>query len=327
MTLLSVRALKVHFRTRRGVVRAVDGVSFDIAPGETLGLVGESGCGKSTLGRAVMRLIEPSSGEIELDGQNITHLRGNALRAIRSKAQMVFQDPYASFNPRRRIGEIVAMPLFVNGVGTKAERRERVRWLLDRVGIGDEAIGKYPHEFSGGQRQRIGIARALALNPRLIICDESVSALDVSVRAQILNLLNDLQAEFGLSYLFISHDLSVVEMVSDRVAVMYLGRLVELADGMSLWSRPLHPYSQALISAIPVPDPSASRAQRIRLQGTPPSAVAPPSGCRFHPRCPFAEPRCANEVPELREVAPAHLVACHLAERVTPQALQEHGML
>jgi len=312
---LSLADLRVHFPTRGGVVRAVDGVSLDVMPGETVGLVGESGCGKSTLGKAALRLVPVTSGSIRLDGQDIGALSRGALRPLRPKMQMIFQDPFASLNPRLTVASILEEPLVVHGRGNAAERRTRVAWLMEKVGLRPEAAARHPHEFSGGQRQRIGIARALALEPRIVVCDEPVSALDVSVRAQVINLLTDLRRELGLAYLFVSHDLSVVEHVSDRIAVMYLGRLVEIADRRTLWTRPLHPYTQALVSAVPRADPTdgASR-QRIRLDGDLPSPIDPPSGCRFRTRCPFAEEECAVREPELRHFGEGQRVACHRVE-------------
>jgi oligopeptide/dipeptide ABC transporter ATP-binding protein len=309
---LVLQDLMVHFPSRGGVVRAVDGVSLAIAPGEIVGLVGESGCGKSTLGKTALRLLRPTSGSIRLDGIEIAHLGRKALRPLRPRMQMIFQDPFASLNPRMSVGRTLEEPLVVHGRGSASERRERVLWLASKVGLRPEALSRHPHEFSGGQRQRIGIARALALEPKLVICDEPVSALDVSVRAQVINLLMDLRRELGLSYLFISHDLAVVEHVSDRIAVMYLGRIVELADRETLWSRPLHPYTRALMSAVPVADPAGGTGvQRIKLQGDLPSPLAPPSGCRFRTRCPWATGACADAEPELRELAAGHRVACH----------------
>ena len=316
--LLEVTDLKKHFPIYKGVfskvsgqVYAVDGVSFSIAKGETLGLVGESGCGKSTVGRTLLRLLEPTEGTIKVGGEDITQLDAQAMLPYRRRMQMIYQDPYASLNPRMTAGDIVGEPLIVHQIGTPAERRERVAALFERVGLRPEAINSYPHEFSGGQRQRIGIARALAINPRLIICDEPVSALDVSVQAQVVNLLKDLQKEFRLSYLFVAHDLAVVENISHRIAVMYLGKIVELTDRQSLFSAPLHPYTEALLSAVPLPDPNAPR-RRIILSGDVPSPINPPTGCRFHTRCPYAEARCRVEEPAMREVKPGHLVACHL---------------
>ncbi len=317
--LLEVTDLKKHFPIYKGVfskvsghVYAVDGVSFSIARGETLGLVGESGCGKSTVGRTLLRLLEPTAGTVKVAGEDITHLEGERLLPYRRRMQMIYQDPYASLNPRMTAGEIVVEPMVVHDVGTPAERREKVASLFDRVGLRPEAVSRYPHEFSGGQRQRIGIARALALNPDLIVGDEPVSALDVSIQAQIINLLMDLQDEFGLSYLFVAHDLAVVEHISHRVAVMYLGRIVEMTDRKSLFEMPLHPYTEALLSAVPIPKASARARKRVILTGDVPSPINPPSGCHFHARCPYAMPRCKTEAPPLREVVPGHVAACHL---------------
>jgi len=309
--LVSVRHLVKHFPVEGSddVVRAVDDVSFEILRGETLGLVGESGCGKSTVGRCLLRLIEPTAGQIDFDGRNVRSLNRNDLRELRREMQIVFQDPYASLNPRMKIGDIVGEPLVIHKIGTKTERRERVGELLRRVGLDPDYRKRYPHEFSGGQRQRIGVARTLALNPKLIVADEPVSALDVSVQAQVVNLLQDLQKEFGLTYLFISHGLAVVEHISTRVAVMYLGRIVEIASAADLYLRPLHPYTQALLSAIPVPDPKRKR-ERIVLQGDVPTPINPPSGCRFRTRCPIAIDECARIDPELRELSLGHRVAC-----------------
>ncbi|HEX8851851.1 MAG TPA: dipeptide ABC transporter ATP-binding protein, partial [Pyrinomonadaceae bacterium] len=306
-----VRGLVKHFPVEGSddVVRAVDGVTFEIFRGETLGLVGESGCGKSTVGRCLLRLIEPTHGEVSFEGQDVTQMRGGDLRRLRRQMQIIFQDPYASLNPRLRVRDIVGEPLVVHRIGDKAERRARVADLLKKVGLDPDYMNRYPHEFSGGQRQRIGIARALALNPKLIVADEPVSALDVSVQAQVINLLEDLQAEFDLTYLFISHGLAVVEHISDRVAVMYLGRIVEVASATELYANPLHPYTRALLSAIPVPDPTRKR-ERIVLKGDVPTPINPPSGCRFHTRCPEAIPECSRIDPDLREVAPGHTVAC-----------------
>ena len=317
--LLSVRGVKKHFPIKGGLlgrevdrVHAVDGVSFDIAAGETLGLVGESGCGKSTTGRCIMRLIEPSSGEIWFQGRDVTRLEGEGLRAMRRDMQIIFQDPYASLNPRHTVGTIISEALIIHGLAkNRADMQARVVHLLETVGLRADHMRRYPHEFSGGQRQRIGIARALAVEPKLIVCDEPVSALDVSVQAQVINLLEDLQEKFSLTYLFIAHDLSVVEHISDRVAVMYLGRIVEVASARALYDNPKHPYTEALLSAAPIPDPKVKR-RRIVLQGDVPNPVRPPPGCHFHTRCPLAEARCRTEVPALEASEDGHLVACHL---------------
>jgi oligopeptide/dipeptide ABC transporter ATP-binding protein len=316
--LLEVVGLVKHFPVRRGLfsrrtgaVRAVDGISFAIAAGETLGLVGESGCGKSTAAKTILKLIEPTAGMVRLRGERIDHLPPRAMRQWRRELQVVFQDPYSSLNPRLRAGDIVAEPLVNYGVMRGAALRDRVADLFAQVGLSADAMRRYPHEFSGGQRQRIGIARALALDPSLVVCDEPVSALDVSVQAQVINLLKELQRERHLSYLFVAHDLAVVEHISHRVAVMYLGKIVELAPKDALFSAPLHPYTEALLSAVPQPDPETKR-NRIILRGDVPSPIDPPPGCRFHTRCLYAEPRCRIDEPELREVAPGHRVACHL---------------
>jgi len=317
---LEVSGLKKHFPLKKGLLRrtvghvyAIDGVSFSIAEGETLGLVGESGCGKSTVARAVMRLVEPTAGSIKLSGCDITHLRKAELRPHRREMQIIFQDPFASLDPRMSAGAIVGEPLHVHGVARGKELAEQVAALFQQVGLRPAQMRAYPHEFSGGQRQRICIARALALNPKLIVGDEPVSALDVSIQAQVINLMVDLQQEKRLSYLFIAHDLAVVEHISHRIAVMYLGRIVEYADKATLFSRPLHPYTEALLSAVPIPDPKIKRKKRI-LQGDVPSPVNPPPGCAFHTRCPYVMPRCKQEVPPLFELAPGNLVACHLHE-------------
>jgi len=310
-TLVGVRGLVKHFPVEGSdeVVRAVDGVSFDIFAGETLGLVGESGCGKSTVGRCLLRLIEPTAGQIMFAGQDVLSLDKKRLRQLRREMQIIFQDPYASLSPRMKIGDIIGEPLVIHNEGTKSERRDRVASLMQRVGLDPDYMNRYAHEFSGGQRQRIGVARTLALNPKLIVADEPVSALDVSVQAQVVNLLQELQEEFKLTYLFISHGLAVVEHISTRVAVMYLGRIVEIADAAELYAQPLHPYTQALLSAIPIPDPRQKR-KRIILQGDVPTPINPPSGCRFRTRCPLAIEECAHVDPELRELSPGHHVAC-----------------
>jgi oligopeptide/dipeptide ABC transporter ATP-binding protein len=315
MSLLSVENLHVTFATSAGPLRAVAGVSLSIAGGETVGLVGESGCGKSTLGRALLRLEPVSRGSVTLDGEDVLAARGATLKRLRATAQMVFQDPYGSLNPRRRVGTIVAQPLVIAGRGRREAHKRAVN-LLEDVGLSPDAAERYPHEFSGGQRQRIGIARALALEPKLLICDEPVSALDVSVRAQVLNLLVALQKRRGIAYLFISHDLSVVEHLSDRVLVMYLGRIVETGSRERIWRRPLHPYTQALLASAPLADPEGARSRPRRiLPGELPSPIAPPPGCAFHPRCPIAQERCRSEAPALRIFGEDAAAACHL---VTP---------
>ncbi len=315
--LLSVRDLTKYFPITGGLfsrvvgnVKAVDGVSFDVRRGQTLGLVGESGCGKTTTGRAVLRLIEPTSGQVIFDGRDIVKLPKSEMRALRREMQIVFQDPFGSLNPRMSVGEIIEEPLAIHHIGNNQARQKRVRELLEVVGLAAYHIRRYPHEFSGGQRQRIGIARALALNPKLVVADEPVSALDVSIQSQILNLMEDLQKEFGLTYLFIAHGLNVIRHISERVGVMYLGVMMENADSDEIYRHPLHPYTEALFSAIPIPNPTVRR-ERIILQGDVPSPVNPPSGCRFHTRCPIAQERCKIERPPLKESTPGHWVACH----------------
>lgn len=322
--LLRVTNLVKHFPIMQGIiiqkqigaVHAVDDVSFDVRRGETLGLVGESGCGKSTTGRTVLQLYRPTSGSVEFDGVDLVHLKGEELRHMRRKMQMIFQDPYASLNPRMTVGEIVGEPLVVHNIAKQKEIDERVANLLDLVGLNPAFSTRYPHEFSGGQRQRIGVARALALQPSFIVCDEPISALDVSIQAQVVNLLEDLQKQFNLTYLFIAHDLSMVRHISNRIAVMYLGVIVELADRDELYLHPLHPYAQALLSAVPIPDPVAdAKRQRVLLEGDVPSPVNPPSGCHFRTRCSIAQAICAEQKPAFRELKPDHFVACHFAER------------
>jgi oligopeptide/dipeptide ABC transporter ATP-binding protein len=318
MSLLVVKNLKKYFPIKGGIlsrttgqVRAVDDVSFALEHGETLGLVGESGCGKTTVGRSILRLIEPTAGQITFNDQNLLELEREKLRKVRASLQIIFQDPFSSLDPRMNVGQIIAEPIRNHLKVSRKEIRDRVAYLMERVGLHPEQIGRYPHEFSGGQRQRIGIARALALNPLAIICDEPVSALDVSIQAQVINLLAQLQEEMNLSYLFIAHDLSVVEHISDRVAVMYLGRIVELATDKELYQNPLHPYSQALLSAVPIPDPEIQR-KKIVLQGDVPSPINPPPGCSFHTRCPECKEVCSRQEPTLQDMGDGHWVACHL---------------
>ncbi len=315
--LLSVKNLKKHFPITGGIfsqvvgqVRAVDGVSFEVDTGETLGLVGESGCGKTTTGRAVLRLVEPTAGRVEFEGKNILEFSAGEMRKVRRQMQIIFQDPFGSLNPRMSVRDIIQEPLIIHGQGNRSQREQRVKELLDVVGLASYHMQRFPHEFSGGQRQRIGIARALALKPKLIVADEPVSALDVSIQSQILNLLEDLQQEFGLTYLFIAHGLNVIRHISDRVAVMYLGVMVEMADSLEIYQRPLHPYTEALFSAIPIPNPELQRSRMV-LPGDVPSPAHPPSGCRFHTRCPIAQDRCRTEVPKWKESKPGHFVACH----------------
>ena len=317
--LVRVENLKKYFPITRGVfqrhvgdIKAVDGINFFVRRGETLGLVGESGCGKSTTGRTILQLYRPTAGKVYFEGQDLTTMKGEQLRRMRRKMQMIFQDPYASLNPRMTIGNIIGEPLEVHNIAKGKEKRERVQELLRLVGLNPYFINRYPHEFSGGQRQRIGVARALALNPSFIVCDEPVSSVDVSIQAQIVNLLEDLQAQFGMAYLFIAHDLSMVRHISDRVAVMYLGKIVELTDRDELYENPLHPYTQALLSAVPIPDPMVEeRRQRIILEGDVPSPANPPEGCNFNTRCPVVMDICKEEDPEFKEVSTEHWVACH----------------
>jgi oligopeptide/dipeptide ABC transporter ATP-binding protein len=321
--LVEIKDLKKHFPVpHKQVVRAVDGVSFTINRGETLGLVGESGCGKTTVGRCILRLIEPTSGEIRFDGHDLLKMDRGEMRALRRRMQIIFQDPYSSLNPRMKVGSIIAEPLEIHRVGDRSERKDRVAELLRVVGLDPDYANRYPHQFSGGQRQRIGIARALALNPDFIVADEPVSALDVSVQAQVVNLLQDLQERFGLTYLFISHGLAVVKHISTRVGVMYLGKLVELAPAQEIYANPLHPYTQALLRAIPIPDPDAKRRAAQRLGGDVPNPITPPGGCRFHTRCPQAIERCGSLEPELVEVTPGHFVACFLHEQAVQSPLR-----
>lgn len=327
MSLLKVEGLKMHFPVHGGIlyrklatVYAVDGVDFEIEPGETLGLVGESGCGKSTVGRTLLKLYEPTGGSVHFDGRNVAELGGKELRSLRAEMQMIFQDPYESLNPRHTVGSILEEPYVIHGERNATERRRKAMALLQRVGLPEDAYHKFPHEFSGGQRQRIGIARAISLRPKMIICDEPVSALDVSIQSQILNLLIELQQEMGLAYLFIAHDLAVVKHISDRIAVMYLGRIVEIADSQTLYCNPLHPYTQALIESIPVPDPRKRKAFEA-LPGEVPSPLNPPPHCHFVDRCPYAQPLCNEKTPELKPLPggdPKHRVACHFAGEVGP---------
>jgi oligopeptide transport system ATP-binding protein len=321
--ILHVEGLKKHFPIMRGLfikravghVKAVDGISFDVYRGETLGLVGESGCGKSTTGRVILQLYRPTAGEVDFNGKDLTKLKGEDLRRLRPRLQMIFQDPYASLNPRMTVGELISEPMIIHTNKTRTERNDRVKELLELVGLNPKFDRRYPHEFSGGQRQRIGVARAMSLNPEFIVCDEPISALDVSVQAQVVNLLEELQEQLGLTYLFIAHDLSMVRHISTRVAVMYLGKLMEMASREELYESPLHPYTQALLSAVPVPDPVVEeQRKRIILEGDVPSPVNPPPGCVFNTRCPLAIDICHKEIPEWREIRPKHFVACHRVE-------------
>ena len=319
-TLVKVSGLKMYFPVTAGLfiqrkiadVRAVDGLDFEVTKGETLGLVGESGCGKSTTGRAVLQLYRPTAGSVNFDGTELTELKGADLRRFRRRMQMIFQDPYSSLNPRMSVGQIIGEPMAIHGLYKGRERTERIQYIMQAVGLNPLFVKRFPHEFSGGQRQRIGIGRALAVEPDFIVCDEPVSALDVSIQAQVINLLEDLQQQFGLTYLFIAHDLAVVRHISDRVAVMYLGKMMELADSRELYENPLHPYTKALLSAVPITDPEVERKrERIILTGDVPSPLRPPPGCVFNTRCPIAVDECRERVPEWREAAPAHWVACH----------------
>ena len=318
--LLEVKNLKKYFPIRKGLlgnkisyVKSVDNVSFSINKGETLGLVGESGCGKTTTGRTVLKLYEPTSGEIIYNGIDIAPFKPSQIKEYRKKMQMIFQDPYASLNPRMTVGDIIGEPIDIHNLYTGNDRKDRIKYLLDRVGLNSEHANRYPHEFSGGQRQRIGIARSLAAQPEFIVCDEPISALDVSIQAQVVNMLEDLQEEMGLTYLFIAHDLSMVKHISDRVGVMYLGNMVEIAESNELYEKPLHPYTQALLSAIPIPDPVEAKAKsRIILEGDIPSPIDPPEGCRFAGRCRYCKPECLEKNPELKDVGSGHMVACHL---------------
>ncbi|MFF1381596.1 ABC transporter ATP-binding protein [Streptomyces sp. NPDC058308] len=334
--LLKVDGLVKHFPIKKGLlqrqeaaVQAVDGLSFDVRPGETLGVVGESGCGKSTMGRLITRLLEPTSGRVEFEGTDITHLNTGRMRPLRRDVQMIFQDPYSSLNPRHTIGTIVGAPFKLQGVKPEGGVKKTVQEMLERVGLNPEHYNRYPHEFSGGQRQRIGIARALALRPKLVVADEPVSALDVSIQAQVVNLLDDLQDELGLTYVIIAHDLSVIRHVSDRIAVMYLGKIVELADRKDLYSTPMHPYTKALLSAVPVPDPRRRgvKSERILLRGDVPSPIDPPSGCRFHTRCWKATEICKTKEPPLTALATGHQVACHHPENADDQAPEDTKLL
>ncbi len=316
--LISIKNLKKYFNVGEGTLKAVDGISFDIYSGETFGLVGESGCGKSTAGRTIIRLYEPTEGELIFNGQNVYDISRKEMQEVRKNFQMIFQDPYASLNPRMTVEDIVAEPLDIHKIyKNRDERKERVVELLRLVGLNEEHAMRFPHEFSGGQRQRIGIARALALNPKFIVCDEPISALDVSIQAQVVNLLRDLQEKLGLTYLFIAHDLSMVRYISDRIGVMYLGHMVELADSEELYNNPIHPYTKALLSAIPIPDPDIQRSKkRIMLGGDIPSPINPKEGCRFVSRCPYATEECQKETPRFEEVKPGHFVACHRADEI-----------